>query len=112
MRSDALPVGLIATALEWIDSSDAICSTPSWIMTIIHELLAETGLGQPDSGTLVRSGAVRRSASALVHLPLRSLSRDAMPSLRDGVHTDKPSIPKGPQMQRLQKWHEFETKRR
>ncbi|MDT7736727.1 MAG: hypothetical protein QOK09_96, partial [Mycobacterium sp.] len=75
----------------------------SWIMTIIHELLAETGLGQPDSGTLVRSGAVRRSASALVHLPLRSLSRDAMPSLRDGVHTDKPSIPKGPQMQRLQK---------
>jgi hypothetical protein len=38
-----------------------------------------------------------------VHLPLRSLSRDAMPSLRDGVHTDKPSIPKGPQMQRLQK---------
>ncbi|MDT5200843.1 MAG: hypothetical protein QOH34_2365 [Mycobacterium sp.] len=72
-------------------------------MTIIHELLAETGLGQPDSGTLVRSGAVRPSAWALVHLPLRSLSRDAMPSLRDGVHTDKRSIPKGPQMQRLQK---------
>jgi hypothetical protein len=75
----------------------------SRIVTIIHELLAETCLGQPDSGTLVRSGPVRRSASALVHLPLRSLSRDAMPSLRDGVHTDKPSIPKGPQMQRLQK---------
>lgn len=75
----------------------------SRIVTIIYELLAEIVLGQPDLDTSVRSGAVRRSASALVHLPLRSLSRDAMPSLRDGVHTDKPSIPKEPQMQRLKK---------
>ena len=75
----------------------------SRMVTIIYELLAETILGPPDSGASVRSGAVRRSASALVHLPLRSLSRDAMPSLRDGVHTDKPSIPKEPQMQRLKK---------
>ena len=62
--------------------------------TIIRELLAETVLGHPDSGGLVRIGAVRRPASANWHLPLQSLSRDAIPSLRDGVHTDKPSIQK------------------
>jgi hypothetical protein len=72
-------------------------------MTNMHRLLAETVLGQPDSSRLVRRGAVRRPASALVHLPLRPLPRDAMPSLRDGLHTDKPSIPRGPQMQRPQK---------
>lgn len=77
-------------------------------MTNMHKLLAETVLGQPDSSRLVRRGAVRRGAvrrpaSALVHLPLRPLLRDAMPSLRDGLHTDKPSIPRGTQMQRPQK---------
>jgi hypothetical protein len=55
---------------------------------------AESGVGQPYSGTSVRSGAVRRSASALMPRPRPSLSRDAMPSLRDGVHTYERSMPK------------------
>ena len=73
---------------------DAICGSYSWIMTIIHELLAETVLGQPDSGGSVWSGAVRRPASALMQRRLPSLSRDAMPSLREGAHTEEQSMPK------------------
>jgi len=73
------------------------------------------GFGQTDPGTSARAGAVRCLPSAPMPIPTRRLallSRDAMPSLRDGLQTYKRNMRKWLQLRLLKKWHEFETKAR
>jgi hypothetical protein len=59
------------------------------IMTIIHEVLAETGLGQLDSGTLVQG---RRSADRKMTSGMRSYRHGRAPRRASVTVTDCPRI--------------------
>jgi hypothetical protein len=61
-------------------------------VTIVHQLLRRKRSRTARFRHVIRSGAVRRPSSALMQRRLPSLSRDAMPSLREGAHTEEQKI--------------------